>query len=129
MLMCLLLYLFISSHSSSFDSSLSLHLPPHPTFTFHPLFPSLGCFRIKASSRKQFLDNFGSLQQDEQPLKMIKDIDGDAAELILDGLIPDTEYTFQVLSLDSNIEVSWLHGNGECCLCTTGQKRKKTQNK
>ena len=61
--------------------------------------------RIKASSRKQFLDNFGSLQKDEQPLRLIKDIDGDAAELIVDGLVPDTEYTFQVLSVDAAVEV------------------------
>ena len=39
-------------------------------------------------------------------MKLIKDVDdGAATQLIVDGLVPDTDYTFQVLSLDSSIEV------------------------
>ena len=50
------------------------------------------------------MDNFGSLQTDDQPLKLLRDVDGSALELVVDGLIPDTEYTFQVSVVESAVE-------------------------
>ena len=50
------------------------------------------------------MDNFGSLQTDDQPLKLLRDVDGSIWELVVDKLVPDTEYTFQVSVVESAVD-------------------------
>ena len=39
-------------------------------------------------------------------MRLIEEISGDTTLLNIDGLIPDTDYTFQVLTVKSGVEVS-----------------------
>ena len=73
------------------------------TLSFDRRFPFLG--RIRFSSRKKFVDNFGSLQEDVQSMRLIEEIAGDKTYLEIDGLIPDTDYELQVLNVKSGVEV------------------------